>query len=248
LLLFVFSLEICLQYKSNSFEIDSFVSFSMKKWLSHIGSYLGGNLVEKVHSPLNGVLYVYHIKGKYLLNAQSTNYSFGELHRGFQKALKHIDITRRPINNCLILGFGCGSVSSILRHELKLNFPITSVEKDPVVLKLGRKYFHTNQFSEHTIISGDAYEFVRQNQQKYDFIVFDIYIDNAIPSNFETDEFLRLLQTSLTEKGIVLYNKDINNAKMKGSVERLEKLFRKHFSKVEKFQVVKNNFFFLLSK
>jgi len=69
----------------------------MSNWLKNIGSYLGGNLIEQVTSPLNGELYVYHIKGKYLLNSKSTNYSYGELHKGFQKALNHIKISEKKM-------------------------------------------------------------------------------------------------------------------------------------------------------
>lgn len=218
----------------------------MSNWIKTIGSYLGGNLVEQIKSPLNGELYVYHIKGNYLLNSKSTNYSYGELHKGFQKALKHINIAEKKIESCLILGFGTGSVVSILREEHDLDFPIIALEKDPIVIKLGKKYFNIDRFEKLEIIAADASKYILSQNQVFDFIVFDIYIDNFIPSFFESDEFLKSLKKRLSPNGSLLFNKDINNPEMKESLTNLEKNLAANFSSVQKFQVVKNNFFFLV--
>mgnify|MGYP003966428505 FL=1 len=210
----------------------------------NIGSYLGGNLVDKVNSPLNGELYVYHINGRYLLNAKSTNYSFGELHTGFQKAFKHIGIDQLKINNCLVLGFGTGSVVSIIREEYKLNFPIIAIEKDPVVIKLGKKYFNIERFQNLQVLPQDAATYVLQNKQLFDLIVFDIYINDIIPSYFESIEFLHALKKQLTPTGMLLFNKDVNNPSMNASLLQLETNLNTTFPSVEKFQLVKNNYFF----
>lgn len=210
-----------------------------------MGSYLGGNLEKKVKSPLNGDLYVYHIKGKYILNSKSANYSFGELHVAFQKAFRHIDVAKIPIDNCLVLGFGTGSVVSILREEYSLSFPIVAVEKDPVVIKLGKAYFDIDRFQNLSLEATDANKYIENCQELFDFIVFDIYIDNVIPSYYESDPFIKLLKKRLLPGGLLLFNKDINNPEMKLSLNDLETNLRAHFSSVEKFQLVKNHYFFL---
>ena len=58
-----------------------------------------------------------------------------------------------------------------------LNCRMTAIEYDPVILEIGQKYFNTQRFSHLDIHLTDAYDFVLNNDETYDLIAFDVYID-----------------------------------------------------------------------
>lgn len=198
----------------------------MKKLLLHLLSYLGGRLVEQVDSKINGQLFVYHINGKYLLNTQHGNYSYGPLHHGFRKVFDKLKVKERPIEKALLLGFGAGSIVSILQEEYKLNCHITAIEYDPVILELGQKYFNSQRFRNLDIHLTDACDFVLNNDDTYDLIAFDVYIDDQIPGKFETAAFISALKTRLAKNGMLVFNKDTHSPDMKRQLAKTEELFR----------------------
>ncbi|MEA3496188.1 MAG: methyltransferase domain-containing protein [Bacteroidota bacterium] len=221
----------------------------MKKidW-KYIISFFAGSLVKEIQSPINGILKVYYINGKYILNAADTNYSFGELHKGFQKIFKKIKLEEKQFENVLLLGFGTGSVVSIIQEEMNRNCSFVAIEKDKDVLELGNEFFKVSRFKNLKIIETDAFDFVKNCNKKFDLVIFDIYINNKIPSQFETEDFFKSLKKVIAKNGNLVYNKDINSKAMKSSLVNLENLFSKFFSGFQKIQVVKNNWFYVFDK
>jgi spermidine synthase len=215
----------------------------LKKILLHILSYLGGRLVEKVESKVNGNLFIYHINGRYLLNTQNGNYSYGPLHHGFKKAFDKLNLKERHVKNALILGFGAGSIVSILQEEYKLDCRMTAIEYDLVILELGQKYFNTQRFSNLDIHLTDAYDFVLNNDETYDLIAFDVYIDDSIPGKFETTEFLNALKTLLSKNGMLVFNKDTHSPDMKKQLAKTEELFKEIFPGYRKDEITRGSYF-----
>lgn len=80
-----------------------------------------------------------------MLNARFANYSFGMLHEMFINTFKKIKLQHRNIKEALLLGFGAGSFASILTDDYRMNCHITAVEKDRLVIEIGRKYFDTGR-------------------------------------------------------------------------------------------------------
>jgi len=220
----------------------------LKDKVEFLFSFVKGKVVEEVISPLNGKLSVYLVNGNYILQAEHTNYSYGELHKAFRKIFRKIDITSEPVKECLLLGFGAGSVVSILLEELDMPCKIKAVEFDPAVLSLGKKYFNTGRFKSLNIVAKEAGDFVKNDQHQYDLIVFDIYIDDKIPAYFEQGEFLNHCKRLLNAGGILLYNKDLNAQEMQLNVSKLEQEFRNCFNDFERIKVVKNNCFYIYRK
>jgi len=210
-----------------------------------IFSYFNGREVEKIISPINGELKIYLINGRYLLNAKDTNYSYGELHTGFQKIFRKMKLKSRYINKVLLLGLGVGSVVSIIQEELKINCSVVAIEKDPMMIDLGHKYFKISRFQDIQINICDAFDFMMENKKKFDLIVFDIYINNEIPTIFETSKFLFLLKQSLSSNGLLIFNKAYNSKKMLNTLSSLDENFKTVFGKYQKLQVVKNNYYYV---
>lgn len=200
-------------------------------------------MVEQVDSKVNGSLFVYHINGRYLLNTPNGNYSYGPLHHGFQKAFNRLNVKERAIQNALILGFGAGSIVSILQEEYMLNCRITAIEYDPVILELGQKYFNTQRFHNLDIHLTDAYDFVLNNDETYDFIAFDVYIDDTIPEKFETPEFLNALKKRLSDNGMLVFNKDTYLPDIKNELEHTEALFSEIFPGYRKDEITRGSYF-----
>lgn len=215
----------------------------LKKLLLHILSYLGGRLVEQIESKVNGSLFIYHIYGRFLLNTPHGNYSYGPLHHGFRKAFNKLKVKERPIQNVLVLGFGAGSIVAILQEEYKMNCRMTAIEYDPVILELGQKYFNTQRFRNLNIHLTDAYDFVLNNDETYDLIAFDVYIDDSIPGKFETPEFLIALKGLLKKKGMLVFNKDTHSPDMKKQLGTTEDLFREIFPGYRKDEITRGSYF-----
>ncbi|HPD66067.1 MAG TPA: hypothetical protein P5050_10490 [Bacteroidia bacterium] len=210
------------------------------KW---IASYLWGVELERVQSNLNGQLYVLYIKGRKILNARHGNYSFGVLHDAFRKAFRQAGITGIQPQKCLLLGLGGGSVVTILRDELKLSCFIRAIDFDPEVVSIAENHFNIKRFDNLEIIIRDAFDFVREDTDTYDLIVFDIYIDHEIPEKFESIEFLSLLKSRLDKKAILVFNKDISSKNMKLKKE----LFAKVFNGGRWIKVFKDSYFFIFN-
>jgi len=207
-------------------------------------SYFSDILIEKTKSDLHTDLSVYLSNGKYMLNSAECNYSYGSLHFAFQRQFSKLHVENFSIEDALILGFGAGSIASILHEEYSLNCHIMGVEKDHKILELGYKYFNVQRFTNTEIIEDDATHFLENNSKDYDFIVADIYIGNDVPALCETEYFLSLLFKALSINGLIIFNKFYYDKKTKESADRLVICFNKVFPKVK---VDKNNGYMIVA-
>jgi spermidine synthase len=187
--------------------------------------YASRHVIEQSSSAVNKVLEVVKIGDRLLLNSANTNYSFGGLHRVFQKVFKKIDLPARQLQDVLILGFGTGSIVSILREELGMVCDIVAVEKDPEVIRLGKKYFNTLRYSGIKLIEADAAEYVANATQSFDLIIVDVYVDFEVPELLEQQEFIDNLSHRINPGGMVIFNKLIYNHKARQEAEELQKKF-----------------------
>lgn len=155
----------------------------MKSIGQQLLSYVSGTIVEKRPSAVSGELEVWYQNGTYVLHSPDANYSFDTLHKIFQKTFRKFEVKKRSPKNALILGFGAGSVASILCDELNLSPEITGVELDPEVIDLAKKYFQLNRYKKLSIHITDAAEFIQQNKSTYDLVVSDVFIDKQVPES-----------------------------------------------------------------
>jgi spermidine synthase len=186
-----------------------------------------GRVVERTDSNVSPCLEVTHMNGKYMLNSMHSNYSYGILQRVFEIEFNKLKLKERKIQNVLILGFGAGSVASILLEDYKMDCNITGVEKDEKVILLGIKYFNISRFKNTHIVNADAAEFMMQNKELFDLIVIDVYMDNLVPETCETENFLKQAKKSLRNKGLVVFNKMIFDEASDKSSKKLYNTFSK---------------------
>jgi spermidine synthase len=175
--------------------------------LKKILSYLMPLRIESGSTGYNKYLEVLLNNGQYMLNAENVNYSFGSLHAIFKKTFQDINIEAINISNCLLLGLGGGSVINLLQKKHKLTFPLTAVEIDPEVIRLGKKYFDLDNYKKLTILNEDAFTFIKNNRFSYDLIIVDLYINNIVPEIFHSQQFITALKKASHGNTILLFNK-----------------------------------------
>ncbi len=197
-----------------------------KKWLSHITDVH----LESHESAINPSLHLALVKGRLQLCTDNAIYSFEDKYDNFFKAFGKIRKAGNwTYNDVLILGFGLGSIPKMLEDNFKLQLNYTAVEIDDVIVDMVSDYVLPQLQSSIQIINADAQQFMAVNEQEFDLICVDVFLDEIIPDQFKTKSFLQLLKNSLSPNGLVLYN-------MLGDYEKDRKkamlFFKEHYSKV----------------
>lgn len=196
-------------------------------------SYVWPMPVAQVTGIHGSKLEVVYQAGRLMLNSPKANYSYGGLHKVFQIAFRHYNIHKHKPAEILILGFGVGSVASIIQHEQQyLGAEITGVEIDPQVIRLGREFFNTDRFKQTRIIEADAFSFVQASDQCYDLIVVDIYQDTDVPAVYQEESFIRMLRERLRPNGHLMYNKVAHTKKYYEEFLLIHSLINKYFKEV----------------
>ena len=180
-------------------------------FISRISSYFYPVTIEKRSGTHLPVLEVNVRNGKYLLDGEKVNYSFGSLHELFRSAFAHHQIERQCPENVLILGFGAGSVAQILQQELNLKCKITGVDVDAVVLDIAKHYFNAGNYQQTQLICDDAFHFIAQDAEMYDLIVIDLFIERRVPKAFLGTDFLQLVKQRLNPGGNIFFNRINDN-------------------------------------
>ena len=176
---------------------------SWKRFLS----YFYGFKLECTSSEVNPKLDLYLKQGRYQLCTPHAVYSYGDLYDNFTRSFDAIDLDLLDIKRVLVLGFGLGSIPTILEDVFEKKYHYTAVEIDCKVIDLAKKYVLPEMKSSIDLICADAYKFVMNSKEKFDLITMDIFLDDIVPSEFEREEFLTKLKAMLTGEGVLLYNR-----------------------------------------
>ena len=111
----------------------------------------------------------------------------------------------KKIERILEIGFGGGRTSWYL-HRFLSSVPITSVELDPVVLELARKYFRIRDEENFSVVASDGRTFLKNSNERYDVILVDAYRGPFVPFHLLTKEFYALVKEHLSEGGVLVQN------------------------------------------
>lgn len=188
-------------------------------------SYVMDYIIDKRIGKLSPELEVVVENGRLVLNARNVNYSYGSLYDLFHLTFKQLNFNDRKINSALILGFGAGSIASLLTETFHKDCYMTGVDADEVIIEIAKKHFHIERFKKLKIQVEDAYNFVLNSEEKYDLIAIDIFIDNCTPPHFSDAIFLSKLGKMLSPDGLICYNRMASNSKAKKEADDLLQLF-----------------------
>lgn len=179
--------------------------------IQKIISYIIPITLEKCKGDITPQLEVTIENGIYVLNTKQVNYSFGGLHKVFEYIFEKEKIEELKIKNVLILGFGAGDVADMLLKKYRFNCSIIGVEKDPVVIKLTKKYFNIQQFNTITLLNRGAFDFVQSCEQQFDLIVIDVFVDAKVPKIIDQESFLCHIKRLKANSGIIFFNRPFND-------------------------------------
>ncbi len=107
----------------------------------------------------------------------------------------------------LILGAAGGTIAYQIKNHVSADQrpEITGVEIDPVVADIGKKYFYNRSYDKFVI--ADARQYLRQNNERYDYIITDAYSQQIyIPFYLSTQEFFLMTKKHLYRDGLFAIN------------------------------------------
>ncbi|MBI3511215.1 MAG: hypothetical protein HY064_11170 [Bacteroidetes bacterium] len=169
-------------------------------------SFFWPQTIVTVKGKISPRLDVVFENGQKVLNAGHVNYSFGNLHTVFQFAMKQARVKEDPPHNMLILGFGAGSIASIVRNEMKIDLKITGVEADEEVIRIAEEFFGMKNFPGLQLVYARAEEFIQTVAEKFDLICVDVFVEGIVPEECRTDKFLLALKSALNSNGKIIFN------------------------------------------
>lgn len=199
----------------------------------------------KISSPINGEISVVEQFGRRKILIANLTQSGPMVEKIWEPIIKKIAKDENKIAEVLILGLGGGSLVKLANNYFK-KIKITGLEIDPIIIDLGKKYFYLESFSNLKIKNESADLFLNKNKLKFDLIFVDLYLGDKVPKNCESEIFLENLKKSLTNNGMIVFNRlyyKNHIFEAKKFLDKLRKIF--HYLSCRKYLT---NFFILVKK
>lgn len=206
----------------------------------YLTSFTTEQVVSCYAGTINPEIEVSLVNGRYQINAGDVNYSYGPLHDAFRRYFNLDPPLPGADKPVLILGFGGGSVATILRNERRMPNPITGVELDELMIRAGKEHFGIGKLGGLNLIHGDALQFVEQCRERFSLIVVDIYINAHVPEVFEQQFFFEQVKQCLLPGGKLVFNKLLPEDTDPADLNRLEKLFSGLFEHQKTYRIAVN--------
>ncbi len=112
-----------------------------------------------------------------------------------------IELVDRSVN-CLNIGAGTGSIDRYLKHTFP-DLNLVSIEADQKIAALAEQYF---QIKQQDIVIATAEDYLKNNQQKFDLILIDIYAGEQHPKCLYDEQFYVSLSKAMAGQCIVALN------------------------------------------
>ena len=215
---------------------------NLKDTWQYISSFGSEQPIAHYPSKIGPDIEVSLINGRYQINAGSVNYSYGPLHDAFRRYFNQDPPVSGKHSPILILGFGGGSIATILRRELEMPNPITGVELDEMMIKAGQEHFDLKKLTDVDIVIDDAFEFIKKCEQIFSLIAVDLYINSKVPVKFMQPGFIAEISRRLEPGGKFVFNKLVSDNQDQAELKQLEILFKSYFDEVKTFKVSVNKF------
>jgi len=167
--------------------------------------------IYKVNSNKGGFYKVFNSRFGRYLTLKNKLIGMHRSNRGikntyFYDLFQEIIEKRSSVRDILIFGLGTSTLQDLLIEKYQ-KVRITTVESDGTLLDINDYFFHREENSNHQIIISDAFQFVKNSENIYDFhekcdlVVVDF---NLLGSHFYSEIFLKEIKNFLSKKGLFL--------------------------------------------
>jgi spermidine synthase len=144
-------------------------------------------------------------KGWYFYESQVNLADPDDLPMLYPRAMSIAAIYPQDIKRVLILGLGAGSIPVYLGRFLP-DATIDTVELDPGVIDVAKKYFGLLETNRFHLIESDGRVFLNRHTEPYDLIMADAFTGSYIPFHMMTKEFYQLVRDRLAPHGVAAIN------------------------------------------
>jgi spermidine synthase len=124
---------------------------------------------------------------------------------GYDEGLLAAFAFRPGIRRVCVIGLGGGSLPRALAR-MRPEAEVDSVEIDPVVREVARKYFLYEETDRIRTVIADGRVFLAQPGPAYDLIVLDAFNSTGVPFHLTTREFFEIVRRRLSPDGIFAAN------------------------------------------
>ncbi len=208
----------------------------LKRWLS----YLWPQRILQQSSKYTEHIQVLAWRGKYILETDKVNYSFGSLHGIMEKTLTELKAKHASFDRVLMLGYGGGSAAEIIHQQYQRDAEIVGIEIDPAIIDVAKAYFYTKGVR---IMQENAFDYLRkasENSWEYDVILVDLFIDDMVPELVFDEQFIKQL-VSVASGGQVAINTMKGKSGEFTSANTLQPLLQMHFTEVNPLDIGAHN-------
>lgn len=128
------------------------------------------------------------------------------------------------LDSIIEIGFGGGRTSWYL-HRFLPSVPITSIELDPAVVELSRKYFGIKDEGNFQVVNRDGRTFLMDSKDRFDVILIDAYRGPFVPFHLLTKEFYQIVKDHLADGGVVAQNVEPSTMLFDSAVKTIHAVF-----------------------
>jgi len=145
---------------------------------------------------------------------QSVNYDSPVCKRLFLG--KTVDLLKREVpdgNNFLVLGLGGGTMQKLISQAFEKP-EIISVDIDPKMVEIAKKYYELESIPNHKIIVDNALRVVVEpdrnglKKKEFDVAVVDIFVGDSAPDLVKTGNFIGHLKRLVEPDGLIVFNRN----------------------------------------
>jgi predicted membrane-bound spermidine synthase len=199
------------------------------KFIHYLKSYVKEVPLETIRRSETDALHVSLKQGRLMLSTDFTIYSWDDLYKNFLWGLGMIPFDRFECKRMLVLGLGLGAIPYMMEKVYRQKWEVHAVEIDPEVIRLARKYNFPRIKCQPKVYCEDAFGYLLKNEEKYDVIIVDVCKEDSIPFQFESIPFLESIRSSMSEGGLVLFNRFYSTYKDQFKTDRF---FQRQFKEV----------------
>ncbi|HLB51666.1 hypothetical protein A3F07_00540 [candidate division WWE3 bacterium RIFCSPHIGHO2_12_FULL_38_15] len=120
------------------------------------------------------------------------------------------------LTNILILGLGGGTMQHLISRVYD-RLHIVSVDIDPVMVDIAKRYFDLDSIPNHKVIVEDACRFIVEpekynyNPNVFNAVVVDIYVGSRYPDLGKSGNFITAVKNLVRPGGLVVFNRIYTN-------------------------------------